>query len=187
MDNNEQNKIVQDYIFADAAQADLARSEIKKINYIEERLNYNNTKMVYNFYHNCIENKVFSTPIGYAFLKKLRDQIIHNGFEGEVQQIPVATNNHLAIREVQKEKIEEGKLRSIQEKLRFQFRMSLIINLILVLLVIGMFYIARSSSNPNIINYENALVNKYAAWEEELSARENSVREKELEYSIENP
>lgn len=36
----------------------------------------------------------------------------------------------------------------------------------------------------NILNYENAILNKYAAWEQELTAREQAVREKEQESGI---
>ena len=32
-----------------------------------------------------------------------------------------------------------------------------------------MFAIALTSDEPNILNYERALVNKYSAWEQELT------------------
>lgn len=57
--------------------------------------------------------------------------------------------------------------------------MSVIINGLLVIAVAAMFYIATTSTNPNILNYEKSLVNKYAYWEQELSERENAVRERE--------
>ena len=42
-----------------------------------------------------------------------------------------------------------------------------------------------TSDNPNILNYENNLQNKYAQWEQELTERENVLREKERNLMIE--
>ena len=37
--------------------------------------------------------------------------------------------------------------------------------------------IAWNSETPNIINYRQAVVNEYSEWEQELTRRENAVRE----------
>ena len=58
-------------------------------------------------------------------------------------------------------------------------------NVFLALLVAGMFFVAMTGNNPNILNYQNAVLNKYAAWEQELTEREQAVREKEQELGIE--
>ena len=63
-------------------------------------------------------------------------------------------------------------------------RSSLIVNAAMVILVFILFTITLKSANPNILNYEKALVNKYAAWEQNLSERENKVREAERQYHI---
>ena len=47
-----------------------------------------------------------------------------------------------------------------------------------------MFIITINGENPNIINYENAVVDKYATWEQELSERETIVRQKEQELGL---
>ena len=44
-----------------------------------------------------------------------------------------------------------------------------------------MFVITIKSDNPNILNYETALQNRYSAWEQELNDREKAIKEKELE------
>lgn len=46
-----------------------------------------------------------------------------------------------------------------------------------------MFAIALSSSNPNIINYERVLQDKYAGWAQELSSREEALRMQENQNS----
>ncbi len=190
METKEKNEqltyVVEDYIFADEAEADVARSELKKIEYIEERMNYNNEKMISTFYNNCIDNKIFVTPIGYAYMTKVRGKLLNNATQKEIPPIPIASNNHMAKREIKKILQREEKNEKEKEKMVKHFRISIFLNVILIFLVLFMFFIASTSDKPNIINYEKAIVNKYASWEEELSNRENVVREKELEYSIIN-
>ena len=60
-----------------------------------------------------------------------------------------------------------------------KYKLSMMINLILILSVIGMFFISMTSSNPTILNYEAKLLDKYAAWEQELTEREQEIRAKE--------
>jgi hypothetical protein len=47
-----------------------------------------------------------------------------------------------------------------------------------------MFYISSTGSNPTVLNYEKALLNRYSEWEKELSDRESVIREKEKELLI---
>ncbi len=63
----------------------------------------------------------------------------------------------------------------------YRFRVSVILNVLLVLAVIAMFVIALYADQPNILNYERAITDKYAAWEQELTEREQAVKEKELQ------
>ena len=41
-----------------------------------------------------------------------------------------------------------------------------------------------SDNNVNIINYENALVDKYESWESQLNDREAAIQQKEAELGI---
>lgn len=66
-----------------------------------------------------------------------------------------------------------------------RFITSLILNFILAIVVGAMFAIALTSAQPNILNYERALINKYAAWEQELTERENRLREQERQETAE--
>jgi len=52
-----------------------------------------------------------------------------------------------------------------------------LINAILVLLVMAMMVISWRSDIPNIINYRTAVENEYSQWEQELTERENALRE----------
>lgn len=68
-----------------------------------------------------------------------------------------------------------------QEKASGQPRLmmySVILNILLAMAVAAMFAIAVNGKSPNILNYEKAITNRYASWEQELTERENAVREK---------
>ena len=74
-----------------------------------------------------------------------------------------------------------------QEKASGQPRLmmySVILNILLAMAVAAMFAIAVNGKSPNILNYEKAITNRYASWEQELTERENAVREKERELNI---
>ena len=66
-----------------------------------------------------------------------------------------------------------------------KLKTSIIVNVVLALMVVAMFFIATTGKNPNILNYENAIINKYAEWEQELRERENRIVYYENEYGIE--
>ena len=51
----------------------------------------------------------------------------------------------------------------------------------LLLCVAGMFYVSTTINSPTILNYEQELIDKYSSWEQELTEREQAIREKELE------
>lgn len=48
----------------------------------------------------------------------------------------------------------------------------LILCIVLGLIIIGMFAINTTINSPNILNYENRVIDKYSSWEQELNAKE---------------
>ena len=59
---------------------------------------------------------------------------------------------------------------------------SLTVCVILILMIAGMFAVTLTSrNNVNILNYENAIIEKYENWESELEEREKQLREREAE------
>ena len=68
---------------------------------------------------------------------------------------------------------------------RKKYEITLFISVILAVSVIGMFIVASTSDSPTIINYENKLIDKYAAWEQELDEREAALKERE--QTVEEP
>ena len=101
--------------------------------------------------------------------------------------IPLYTTFDLTTRREQEaiEKRQQFMVKKKQDNAK-KLNISIWINVILALMVIAMFVIATTGSNPNILNYENALINKYAEWEQELRDRELKVLEYENMYGIEH-
>lgn len=189
MDKNDKNSdemIVGGYKFATVADAETARMEEKKVENLEQHLDYRKPQNVLLVYNKAIENKVFLTPIGLTYLQKMQVEMVKWGVPAEkIQPVPLygtfsnKTENNSSIRrsiDARKPKIEY----------KGRFFTSLLINVILVVLVIGMFVISLKSDVPNIVNYRTAVINEYAEWEQQLHEREQAVREAEKEYNI-NP
>ena len=91
--------------------------------------------------------------------------------------------------EQEKQKRREAQLRQrrTEERLKSRkgfFRTSIAINVFLMLVVIGMVIITLMDSNPNILNYENRIVDRYAEWEQELEEREQNIKEREQELNL---
>lgn len=79
-----------------------------------------------------------------------------------------------------KQRRAEGKLKSRRGVLRF----SVAVNLFLLIIAIGIAVITLMDDSPNIINYENKIVDKYAEWEQMLEEREEAVKQREQELGL---
>ncbi len=179
---------VKDFLFSNTMDVMMAQEELEKIEKLEPKIGQADIELLYKLYNKSIEKRTFQTPVGHEFLLKVKRILDNNpNTPGEVVPIPLYTTFDLATRR-EREAIEERKItvRKKKEETEKKLKWSLIANAVLVCLVIAMFLIATTGSNPNILNYENALINKYAQWEQELRERENRVIELEHKYNIEN-
>lgn len=173
--------IVDGYRFQSPEDAALARQELKKIEYLQEHVDYQDTEMLRNVYQKAIESRAFRTPVGQNYLHNLRRLLIKEGYSEE--DVPYVTMYHNYTIKKRKEtstakqRINPAKKKEKADKLTI----SILLNLFLALLVVGMFAIAYTSEYPNILNYERAIVDKYAAWEQDLTEREDALREEKLQ------
>lgn len=180
-----QDYIVAGYSFKTKEDAKLAEAEAKKVEYIEQRMNYERPERILAVYKKAVEERMFQTPVGMSYMEKLHDFLINNDEVTEpVPPIPLHKHYSRQIREVTNPAKKRIKERKKRDELKMKYMISLLVNIVLVVLVLLMFYIAIDSDNPNVINYEHAVTNKYAEWEQELTEREKAVREKEKELNI---
>ena len=178
--------VVNGFQFGTQQDAELAQNEKIRIERLEEKLDYQNQEMVYAVYKKAVNNRVFRTPVGYDFLKRLQ-RILYDNAQEDIANIPIY--GVYSMRESANQTIEriQASRKPVKEKPKQEFfsrKTSIIVNIGLLVLVIVMFVIATTGSNPTIVNYERTLQNRYAEWEQQLSDREQVIREKEKELLI---
>ena len=186
------------FVFRTKKEAELAQREIEGPKYLRQKLDMENPNAVFSIYQTLIEQDLFETPVGYCFLKELRDYLlmIPAISNEEVLAIPIRypqTEEEEKKQKKEQKKEEQRKERQREKekaknkkeqkkegknyKGRCQFFM--VTSLILLISVVSMMLLAATSDNVNILNYENKLIDKYSSWEQELEEREQAVKEQE--------
>lgn len=174
--------VVEGYSFTDENMANQARTEAEGVKYVKSRTDMSKPDQVFSVYHRLLEQKMFQTPIGYAYLKELQEYLrtmpgVHSE---DIRPIPVAAN--LLVDDTFGATANwRRRLKRVQDKLRI----SLVANLILALGIVVIFIITATSGQTTIFNYERKLLDRYASWEQELTEREREVREAELNLELE--
>lgn len=168
------------YVFATHTDAEIARNEIKRIAYIEQKMDMTNMNVVKGVYKKALESKTFQTPIGLEFMHSLYDSIVKSGVKREdIEPIPLYTTFKRMDFSSSRVRREPVDTESEEYKLRVKYRNSTLIAGILGALVIIMLLVMFRGTTPNAINYKAAVTNEYAAWAQELSEKEDALREKE--------
>jgi hypothetical protein len=173
---------VSGYSFTDSYLYKEAKREEETINYIRANTDLNDINKTLKLYHKLVERKTLKTIVGYSFLKELQEKILKEGivskeslpcikFEPEVKHYQAYLN--------QQEKAKEEKKRSLAEDYRIRHRNSRIINIFLVIIIVVMFLITIFSDRNKFTDYENQILNKYSAWEEQLNERQKALDERE--------
>ncbi len=185
---NETNQyIAEGFSFSRPADAQLASIEKKKVAYLESRMDYTNPKEILKVYEKAIADRVFKTPIGLLYLKKIQDYLLENLIEQEdaISPIPLYVMYGDTLRDnvqpVQK-RVKPIKKKRPKDMLPF----SIIINIGLAICIIIMFVLTSSTDQPNYFNYKRVVTDEYSSWEQNLKQREERVREKERQLDIEN-
>lgn len=179
--------VVEGFQFNSHKDAEAARAEQDKVKLLESRLDYANPDQVRIIYEKAIQNRIFKTPIGYTYLHTLQKYLRDYYEEDEVRSVPLFVNYIGSMRNYStpaKKRVEpqEAEIEPAEKKLK----RSRVLNFLLILTIIVMFIINFYGETPNILNYEHVIVNRYAAWEQELTQRENVIREKEHELDMES-
>lgn len=178
--------ISEGFSFYTEKDAALAETERRKVEYLKARLDYNNAESILRIYKKAIAERIFKSPVGVFFLREMQQYLLrqpdidpeavdviplHASFEGEFREQSNPARNRVRPAQNQVPKKSPA------------LRISVIANIGLAAAVIAMFAIALGASQPNILNYERVLTDRYASWEQELTEREQAIRERELEWN----
>jgi hypothetical protein len=153
-----------------------AQKEAEGVRYMKSRVDLQHPDRVLTIYRRMIEQDMFQTQVGYAYLRELQDYLytMPQVRNDEIPSIPVRRDVKVLDASGTTERLRREKKKSSQA-----FHWSLAVNFLAVAVIVVMFVIAMSSNSPTVLNYENELVDKYSAWEQQLSEREAAVKEKE--------
>lgn len=178
------DRIVEGYRFTSDEDAKLAKEELEKVNYISQKLSADDPKAVLLVYNKSIQSALFTTPVGIDFLKSMQNYLKKNPAinNEDILDIPmqISYSDALIIRQNKR----YDSLNVKEKNYKSQYKFSVAFNIILVIMVIAMFFIALKAGNANILNYKTAILNEYADWEQSLKERENVIRQKERELNI---
>lgn len=190
MSKNEQIYIVDGFVFTSEGEAEKAKKELEGIKFIKEKMNMSNPELVMQIYNKIIKEKMFVTAIGYGYLRDLQEYLRANPSISDDEILPInivhpniqesikeeKQKHQQQLQKVQKKAAKKAVTDEVMEK---KYKLSLVVNLILAISVVGMFLISATSKHPTILNYEEKLINRYSAWEQELTEREAALKEME--------
>lgn len=177
------------FAFPNEAMMEKAIREEEGIRYIKESADLNNSQIIYEVYCQMVRQKIFETPVGYTFLHELQESLKADSSISlrDIPAVPVRASKTEPSGEKREKPKEAGKVKTkvVYKKAvknvdyKPWFRTSVTISIILLGIVIGMFAVTATSGNINIVNYENALIEKYENWETQLLEREERLKERE--------
>ncbi len=199
--------VVDGYTFHNRADAEKAQKELDGITYLKQNVQTADGDRLLQIYHKMLEQGLFETPVGLGYLHELQGQLKKSGLftdemiapiditsfrvggmrkvqetpEGELQDTPKKRGRKKK-KEVQDDVITDYRVKQVKG----QLRISLFVILVLVLVIGAMLYIASTTNSVTILNYENALIDKYESWQNELEEREEAVKAYEEKYGIES-
>ena len=179
------------FAFPDEKMMEKAVKEGEGIRYIQNSADMKDTRMVFDVYCQMVKQRLFETPVGYVYLHGLQEKLKEDPliYNQDIPAIPVAayetrTKQTGQAGERRKsaggQKITENRQKKVKNiDYKPWFKASVSVSIILLLIVIGMFAVTATSGNINIVNYENALIEKYENWETKLKEKEEKLRERE--------
>ncbi len=172
---------VEGFIFADRQDYEDAKKEAESIEYMKAKIDLSNQGKMVKLYRKLVKYKILRTVVGYTFLKELQERLLKEGIvhNGSLQGIPITKDGKEAKALSGMLKDPEKKQVQLLSDYRIRLRNSKIISIFLFVIIMIMMFISVFSDRSKFTNYENKILNKYSAWEENLTAREKSLQEKE--------
>ena len=176
VNNKEKGFVVGGYTFKTKQEAQEAKDEMNAIKYLSGKTDSKDPKQVYVLYNKIIDRQLFQ-------------QFLYNSPDipdDKIKPIPVKSETQIAIdrRRERNEHRSELHTLSIQvAKYKNNYMRIMIVNVFLVIALIAMFFILKTGSNSNVINYEVNVQNKYSSWQTELESKEAKLKEKEKELN----
>lgn len=205
--------IIEGFLFTDEKSAGRARKEAESIHFIKSKMDKGNPAQVLSLYQKMVSQNMFETPVGLAFLAEIQEylrtkpsvkldeipaipvpaaldakSLVNDAFDNRARSVEQAAKEELERRNEQKGIVEgsateEGKKKG-KKAGSGTLGLSVFLNIVLALIVIGMFAVSYTRGGTTILNYEQEIINKYSSWESELEEREALIKEREAELNL---
>ncbi len=167
---------------------EIALQEKRGVEYLNSQMDYSDINKVLGAYHELVSKKIFYTPVGLDYLNKLRSVLVNSGKIESDKIMPLYVpsskkkdNDRVEKYISRKYKGQVGELKNTTKKLKSANSFLGMLVAFLVIIIIAMFVITVKSDNPNMLNYERVLQDRYASWAEDLEEKEAELREWERE------
>ncbi len=192
---------VGNYEFETQTQAQVAQKEAEGIRYIRSQTNMDDPDVVLQLYNRLILKEVFVTPVGFDFLRQLQEYLNTIPYikNEDILPIPVYRPELVEEADPEQERAVKARAEKRRRKKEKEFRaqqkrknrdyhgayvVSTFFAVVFALVIAGMFAITYlSDDNVTILNYENAIVDKYEDWQQSLDERERQLDERESELN----
>lgn len=174
------------YAFQNKAEWEEGKRELEEISYIRAKMDMSDPAKLQKLYQGLVDKKTFVTPLGIDFLKELREELQRTGIlkTEELAAIPVQLAKKKSHRVDELAEVQGNKQRLLTEYYKEKLKNARIVTFVLILLVGIMFLFTMLGPSSPFIDAEIKLQNKYAAWEQELTERENTIRQREQELQL---
>lgn len=163
----------QGHVFATEKQLLEAKKEAEAIEYLRAKTDFNRPEILIKLYNKLLDRDMMETEVGIDFLKEIRQRLLDSAMFKEEQLRPVPTLK----KEVTGKRI---KTKEGQLLLKYQRQNALlkVTCLFFACIIIGMFVIVLTGRrSPLAIKYEEEIQNKYGAWADTLTEREERLAE----------
>ena len=190
--------ILDGYRFNDSDSYEQARRELNKIAEIKAEKDLKDEAVLREIYDSLVAGEEFSTPIGIGFLREAQKKLVKNpeqrktmkaipyspGFAEEMVKSDSHGNFKGKDASEENETIENGEEKSegnialinnLSLKLR-NYRIIIAVMAIMILIPFGVVIYDKAFSSAAS---QEALVNEYASWKEELTKKEKELNERE--------
>ena len=184
---SEMNRVmVNGFSFASEVEGRQAEKEAEGVRFIAQKTDMQNPERVLHIYNKMVQEELFETVVGFAYLKELQEYLRSIPFidKDAILPIPVAHPTlEASVREAQraetKKKRGAGESTVRNADYRMRYRVMRMLCIVLAICVAAMFGIAATTNSATVLNYERQIIDKYEAWEQELSEREAALLREE--------
>lgn len=168
----------QGHTFDDEKQLIAAKKEAEAVEYLRSKTDFGNMNNLRKLYDRILDRNMMETVIGIAFLKEIRETLIGSGMFTDDQIRPVPLLPEVKKLKKRKENQKRSRERTLLERSERQNTILKTVCFFLVVIVIAMFAVVLTGQrSPLAIRYEEQILNKYAAWAEDLQEKEKFLRE----------